>query len=131
MGKNSYSHKLEYQSFRCKTQNQTNLNFITMKKLIHINDCYGGFCQFLKREYSSVEEFYEDFNKLKNLSQEEVYCDYNSFHPLNCSNPVLVEIELSDDEDYYIKEYDGLESISFRKKAKIESKVVKHYNYKP
>ena len=101
-----------------------------MKKFIHINNCYGGPCSALKREYDSPEEFQEDFNNLLNLSEQELSEKYYMFHPLLCSEPVLLEIELADDEVWDIDEYDGLESLTFRKKLNISSKIIAEHKPK-
>ena len=101
-----------------------------MKKYIHINNCYGGPCSALKREYDSPEEFQEDLNNLLNLSEQELSEKYYMFHPLLYSEPVLLEIELADDEVWYIDEYDGLESLTFRKKLNISSKIIAEHKPK-
>jgi len=81
-----------------------------MKKYIHINSSYGIINDNLKREYNSKDEFNHD---IKTLSDD------------NWSSPILVEIELAEDEEYYIHDYDGAEAIRFRKKGKIQSKIIK------
>ena len=101
-----------------------------MKKFIHINNCYGGPCSALKREYNSPEEFQEDLNNLLNLSEQELSEKYYMFHPLLYSEPVLLEIELADDEVWDIDEYDGLESLTFRKKLNISSKIIAEHKPK-
>ena len=101
-----------------------------MKKFIHINNCYGGACSALKREYDSPEEFQKDFNNLLNLSEQELSEKYYMFHPLLYSEPVLLEIELADDEVWDIDEYDGLESLTFRKKLPINSLIIGRYDPK-
>lgn len=101
-----------------------------MKKYIHINNCYGGPCSALKREYDSPEEFQEDLNNLLNLSEQELSEKYYMFHPLLFSEPVLLEIELADDEVWDIDEYDGLESLTFRKKLNISSKIIAEHKPK-
>ena len=95
-----------------------------MKKYIHINNCYGGPCTRLRREYDSPEEFQEDLNNLLNLSEQELSEKNYMFHPLLYSEPVLLGIELAEDEEYIIEEYDGLETLSFRKKLPIDSIII-------
>ena len=89
---------------------------------VGVNSCYGGYPQWLPREFSSSEEFYEKLDKLSNLSNEEVIGDYGGSHPLECSNPELIKLEIADDEDWVVDEYDGMESIYFKKVAEITSK---------
>lgn len=91
--------------------------------LVHINECYGGFCYHMKREYSSIEEFNADLSMLQNLTKQEVMEKYYNRHPLDCSHPQLYKIELAEDEDYFVTEYDGYESISICKKAELTSNV--------
>ena len=93
-------------------------------KFVVINKCYGGFPNDMEREYNSIEEFENNLKRLENLTAEEVSRDYNDWHPLMCSNPVLYEVELADDEYYDINEYDGMESLSFYKKGGIKSKAI-------
>ena len=82
-----------------------------MKKYIHINSHYGVTCDSIKREYESKEEFN---SHIESLSENElVWC-----------SPILVEIELAEDEEYYINDYDGSESIRFRKKGEIQSRII-------
>ena len=99
-----------------------------MKKYIQINDCYGGACTILRREYESPEEFFKEVRTLKELSKEEVQEKYHGWHPLRFSKPTLLGIELAEDEEYVIEEYDGLETLSFRKKLPIDSKIIEEYN---
>ena len=99
-----------------------------MKKFIHINNCYGGPCTRLRREYESPEEFFKEVKTLKELSKEEVQKKYKGWQPPIFSNPILLGIELAEDEEYFIEEYDGLETLSFRKKLPIDSRIIKVYN---
>tara|TARA_R110000823_G_scaffold101592_1_gene218263 strand:+ start:134 stop:442 length:309 start_codon:yes stop_codon:yes gene_type:complete len=89
---------------------------------VGVNSCYGGYSQWLPREFSSPEEFYEKLDELSNLSNEEVLGNYGGDHPLMHSNPELIKLEIADDEDWVVDEYDGMESIYFKKVAKITSK---------
>jgi hypothetical protein len=88
-----------------------NLKNKIMKKYIHINASYGIINDRLKREYKSKDEFNHD---IETLSDDD------------WSSPILVEIELAEDEEYYIHDYDGAESIMFRKKGVIKSKIITH-----
>ena len=101
-----------------------------MKKYIQINDCYGGACTRLRREYESPEEFFKEVRTLKELSKEEVQKKYGGWHPLIGSNPILLGIELAEDEEYIIEEYDGLETLSFRKKLPIYSLIIERHDPK-
>lgn len=84
---------------------------------IHINNCYGGPCTYLKRVWNSPNEFRNELRKLQALTPEQIQKDYGNWDPLQCSEPVLVKIELAEDEEYFIDDYDGLEHIDFRKKC--------------
>jgi len=107
------------------------LDYRKMKKLfIVVNECYGGFPAYgLNRQYNSVKEFKDAMTKLVNLTSTEIATKYNGWHPLMCSNPVLYEIELADDEAYEIDEYDGYESLNIFKKAEIQSEVVAKHGF--
>lgn len=95
-----------------------------MKTLyIHINNCYGGFCSALEREYKSPEEFKKALDELKRLTPEQIKKDYNDFDPLECSRPILLRIELDESELYRIDEYDGMESLYFEKKGNTISRA--------
>lgn len=92
-----------------------------MIKFVVINNCYGGFPDDMKRQYNSIQEYKDDLNRLQSVTDDEVVEKYHGFHPLMCSNPVLYEINLADDEYFEIDEYDGMESISFHKTGDIKS----------
>lgn len=76
--------------------------------LVAINNNWGGFPCEMKREYSSLKEFEEDC-KIAGDSATDVQ---------------LLAIELADDEYYVIREYDGWESIEFKKKEGCKSKIL-------
>ena len=88
---------------------------------VAINKCYGGFPIDMNREYNSIQEYKDDLNRLQNITDEEISKKYQGIHPLECSSPILLEINLADDEYYSINEYDGMEAISFYKKGDIKS----------
>ena len=80
-----------------------------MKKLlVAINNNYGGFPLELKREYNSLQEFEKDCLMAGN----------------DAKAVQLLAIELADDEYYVISEYDGWESIDFKKKKGCSSRIL-------
>jgi len=76
------------------------------KVLIAYSTYYGGSCE-MKREYNSRKEFERDVRMYGEFDYE------------------LVAVELANDEEYYVTEYDGMESLGFRKivQPKLKSKV--------
>ena len=88
-----------------------------MKKYIQINNCYGRVCTRLKREYESPKEFFKEVKTLKKKK-------YPDWQPLIGINPILLGIELAEDEEYVITEHEGLETLSFRKKLPTNSIII-------
>ena len=97
-----------------------------MKKFVVVNECYGGFpSRGVKREYDSREDFEKTIKDLILLTKEQVEEKHFGAHPLDCSYPVLYELDLAEDENYRIDEYDGLESLHIYKTAECTSVVKK------
>lgn len=94
-----------------------------MKKFVVVNECYGGFPNGVEREYNSRKEFEMLIGFLALLTKEQVAEKYMGYHPLECSNPVLYELDLAEDEGYRIDEYDGFESLHIYKTAECTSVV--------
>lgn len=92
-----------------------------MKKFVVVNECYGGFSGGMEREYNSQKDFEKDLGFLMLLTKEQVEKDYDRYHPLQFAKPVLYELDLAEDEDYRIDEYDGYESLIIFKTAKLTS----------
>lgn len=94
-----------------------------MKKFVVVNECYGGFPNGIDREYSSREEFEKTIGHIMLLTKEQIEKKYFGAHPLDCSDPVLYELDLAEGESYRIDEYDGFESLHIYKTAVCTSVV--------
>lgn len=94
-----------------------------MKKFVVVNECYGGFPNGIDREYDSRKEFEKTIGHIMFLTKEEVEQKYMGCHPLDCSYPILYELDLAEGENYRIDEYDGFESLHIYKTAECTSVV--------